>query len=875
MSLTQNPRVWSSNFSDNTTPSPVEGLSPLPLPLKYYPDKDRGNLPLYVPSQRPPTTLVPREKDSRMYDIENVDPVSRRTPLPQPPPPEEVCIECAMRDEEMADVDVTSHNVWDRESDVWYDELVNKERDDEIRGIAPAPGQTRATGDLLTEANIKVWLTMNPKEPTTRERTVREYSRAQIQLLAAEAVARDQAAHESRVLSYKMRETYSALRRSAYELQASPSMSGEEGVRIKPPRSASGSGFVDLTGSSSPERGRSIRESTLLGNGMIVERVDLKKEEKEKKKRERSRKRASSQVSGRESIPYAPSTHSLVSSRPMSVATSAPGVPQLGLRPQLPRLHSTSQSSFEGSTDRSSKSPRFFGFKNWSSMGSRSSLALSGSMMDMHVALDHDRYNPNHVIFQSPGSIPVELLSNEPHQTSPEEWRSVVSPAPTTSMKSVKKKTGLGKLWKIITGSSKDRSAHDPSQVQPMVPQMSEKPVSRSPDHDDYSSPLIPPPPLSMLVDRSRTPPNPAPHMRGAPSSMSLSSSSSPRNGRGISPPTTSSSLLSSPTSTKFREGMPEDNRKSTLLDLDAEFRSSPFMMEDRPLHRVASDTDMRRSMILPGVAVTSAIAIPSSPVSTNTVLPGSREQANSFISRPKSILRADKTLPPIPNGNFSRPLPLHSKSDGMPRATTLYEPFPETSQLPFPYSSPQPKYPGSFLRGLDISESRRQSFGGTSSRPNLASLGPQPHTTLGIRPTEFSASRMSLGFLEDTRPSRAQSTVHPSEPSTVRHRPRDVTTPSTKRRSRFGLSSLLGRKNHETIEPRRPLPFAEPSYIVDIQSAGEFGAQLERQLSISSAAPRMSTNSRKPLGQLVDQEDELVAYRYPSRDDHLDLLRN
>lgn len=44
-------------------------------------------------------------------------------------PPEEVCLECMMRDRDLADVDVTGEGVWDRASNVAWDELKQREAD--------------------------------------------------------------------------------------------------------------------------------------------------------------------------------------------------------------------------------------------------------------------------------------------------------------------------------------------------------------------------------------------------------------------------------------------------------------------------------------------------------------------------------------------------------------------------------------------------------------------------------------------------------------------------------------------------------------------------------------------------------------------------
>ena len=72
-----------------------------------------------------------------------------------------------MRDQDMADVDVTSPGVWDRESDIYYRELVQQEADEEVkRATNPEfvtiidPGRPSSKGDKLTEQNIKVWLSL-------------------------------------------------------------------------------------------------------------------------------------------------------------------------------------------------------------------------------------------------------------------------------------------------------------------------------------------------------------------------------------------------------------------------------------------------------------------------------------------------------------------------------------------------------------------------------------------------------------------------------------------------------------------------------------------------------------------------------------------
>ena len=62
----------------------------------------------------------------------------------------------------MADVDVTSPGVWDRASDAAYEELKQRELDDEANGIITAgdASRPRTKGGRLTEQNIKLWLSI-------------------------------------------------------------------------------------------------------------------------------------------------------------------------------------------------------------------------------------------------------------------------------------------------------------------------------------------------------------------------------------------------------------------------------------------------------------------------------------------------------------------------------------------------------------------------------------------------------------------------------------------------------------------------------------------------------------------------------------------
>lgn len=198
-----------------------------------------------------------------------------------------------------------------------------------------------------------------------------------------------------------MRDTYSQLRRSAYDMgNVTTSTDDTGGVRIKPPLSPSSPNL------SSHARSHS-REVTLLENGMIVEHVDVRKEEREareRKKKEERRARKSSRssmmdvtsiISGQSLGP--PLTDSGVGLKPYSRYSQASSLRPTSIltapheRPDLPPAYS--QASFSDVHSLGSASPRrsrFFGMKNLSAgWRSQDSLApsgisgVSGSMLDM------------------------------------------------------------------------------------------------------------------------------------------------------------------------------------------------------------------------------------------------------------------------------------------------------------------------------------------------------------------------------------------------------------------------------------------------------------------------------------------------------------
>ncbi|KAH9839386.1 uncharacterized protein C8Q71DRAFT_704234 [Rhodofomes roseus] len=769
------------------------------------------------------------------------------TYTPAQAPREEVCVECAMRDQDMADVDVTGPGVWERDSDVMYEELLHRELEEEAAGIAPPENSSRprARGMPLSEQNLRVWLSINPKEPSSRQQTLDQYVKSQRTLLEAEALAHARAMREAKQLEEKMRDTYSQLRRSAYELGTTAQLNDDaSGVRIKPPRSSSVPAASALAKTDSQGR-----EVTLLENGMIVEHVDVRKEEKEERdrqrreaRRDRSRARKSSRGSAIDvasiySMPV-PGSQRLgtndsgffsgpkgsesrysqsFSPRPSSMLTT-------GERPHmLPRAYS--QASFSDMQSiGSSTSPRrsrFFGFKNLTAgWRSQESFAPSGSMMDMHVALQREeQYLQQHPL--------AEPVSNTPTLRVDDHWvqeeGSSRTATPANGLEPKKKKSGFKKIWKIVTGSKSSSGQKG-------------RPESRSLEKSEDFAPLAPPPPLSYLVDRDR---GPGSRRHVSTPSLPTSVSPNPASPYPASLITAPSSIIPSPTS--GRHPAPD---KDNLSDS----RKNSGTLEDH--HSRAPSGDASPDLDARGRPAQS---------SSRTLSSLGPQTPPTAQSRVSIAIRRDKSLPPLPAEavDFPQGSPM---AEGRPQTMFTY------GHLPMSFSSDKLQPPQAPFR---TSDKRRQSFGGLTSKAMMQSLPvkgvfgstPVPPFLAEERYSEFGASRFSLRDADNSRGTGTQ-------------RSRDITARTKRPRSRFGLSALFGKKsshgsqsgeNGQDVYPnglRTSGSDREHPVIGNGNSHAHTGST-----SAHSGNQRMSVASRKNIAELVDQDPEFVAYRYPSTD--------
>ncbi|EJD03362.1 uncharacterized protein FOMMEDRAFT_28864 [Fomitiporia mediterranea MF3/22] len=919
----------------------------------------------------------------------------------------EICVECAMRDQDMADVDVTGPGVWDRESDIHYHELCRQEAEEEERArtkasnssseshqvvVRPADhSRPRARGNRLTEPNLKLWLSMfkNPREPQARQQTIDLYIKTQTALLEAEALARARAMQESRLLESKLKDTYDSLRRSTYDTSTNNNGAAvdENGVRLKAShgqkRSVSGPtplslGPIALDGSGHHARHQSQgREVTLLENGMIVEQVDVRKEERERRReekrereRERSRARKSSRGSGGDRngerngevmsmysanspLPYQtdsgfytasngsgpilarerdrPMSLSQSSTRAMSVLTAPqpltppPGSAPGSVRPPNTRVHSqislVDSQSISSASMSANRRSKFFAFRNWSeAWKSRDSFApsgimsLSGSMMDMHLALDQEKQ----AMQMRPPT--VDLGSNAPSIRHSQIFprRASVSGDRDVEPRGIerpKKKKGLAKIWGLVKGN---RGAKNEVQRGREAP-----PVERPED----DTPLAPPPPLSYLVNRTSR--------ERSMSNASRRTSVPPSSGTAAPPPT-----AALPTPTSIRNTWLEDASCSRQMGgmlpahteeshSNANGYGTPESDPPKVIQAVSSEPDnmlQRGGQDIPPELQPPVIRAPSSP-------------------RPISVYSLHKSLPPLPNeiaASQSMPTPIDS-----PRPVTMFDMNPQNvmdgnnlnlNNEALGLGSPQPY----FRRDM-----RRQSFGGLSSRPDLPASGgtfplngrsnnnmrpvlggPQdpfgysPYAEMGSTATAVPASR-SVGRLGLGNLQQDYQHLHPAAPRCDNEKAAVV----GKRRSKFGLANLLSKvtgggsgsrsslamreREHDArlslavpspyvppaVHPGPPTSESDPhqdgSPSVTDYGAGNGGSSRSRHNNASNggglsvnggggglsvngftAPSRMSVASRRAIEELVDQDPKFVAYRYPSVDQNISFLR-
>ncbi|KAJ3497573.1 hypothetical protein NMY22_g19684 [Coprinellus aureogranulatus] len=268
-----------------------------------------------------------------------------------------------------------------------------------------------------------------------------------------------------------------------------------------------------------------------------------------------------------------------------------------------------------------------------------------------------------------------------------------------------------------------------------------------------------------------------------------------------------------------------DDDRRTEKTE-DTRSRSG-----DWKVHSVASEPNLRHAA--------SANQEPPPPVPP---LPGNDGRRSVVgISR-------EKSLPPIPLDEA----PAVPTMADRPMTMYTYDPSYDPRTLPPGVRAPHDFLPPNAAFRTADNRDRRQSFNGTASRPQMSQTLPpfsirQP-PSFSPQYDEFGRSRGSFNPVDHLDDDRLRA-VSPQPTGTA------------KRKSKFGFASLLGKKSTKESE-----------------NSTHYGAQpfpmMQSTYDAGTHATRMSVASRKPLDELVAQDPEFVAYRYPSTEQRLDLLK-
>lgn len=766
--------------------------------------------------------------------------------------------------------------------------------------------------------------------------TIQSYVKQQGELLQAEAEMRAKAREDAQRMDARVRDTYTQLvRRSVYDLGTTQlgSDDGMSGIRIQPPSRSSG-----VWDHGSPKEDlRHRRDVTLLENGMIKERVDVKREEREEEKRRRKDEKRARKQSGTEASfnnspsqyfgsPVTPSPYDPDSNYASTVTGASPrhlpphqhpsmSSPSLGS--PSPRPFSMVMSSSMSRTVNQSqvsvdaRSSRFFGIKNWpNAWGSGTSVAPSGSVMDMQyvhtfpnlrdsadclfansLALDQERRQQQNLETLSQFDLPSSFsVPNSPRQGRPRTADAtlpfVARSLSPDSTKGKKKKRGFGKLWKVLRGS-KDEGRGVPNGYAPENhPQLRQ---------EDLTEPLVPPPSLVYLVNQrggggGQQRQVSTPSLSGNhPRSVSQPNPGTISNGA-ISPTTAPSSSLPSPT---WRDSG-SDDRKS-MIQKDGYDQLLAVQVDGNGLYDLGM---LRQSQVLP---VTDdprrTLQVPPSGTPTPTGMlnsttspfgsssPPPTTMANHKQQRPLSAM-IHKNLPPLPPGETSVPNPaVPMSSASLP--PNFGTPDPDMAFLPNGIQSSQTLgMPNSPPFRAAAHDGRRQSFGGLTTRsvvqldsPPLAPQTMQPQRVYqqngnGVVYDEM--GYMHNGSMSGMKSQRSSPQLRPTtSPTTAK------SDKSHKRRSRFGLSALLGKKDkdrdhasskHGDFAPQERLT---PSVHSQPHSSADYDYQTMRNPSSDGmgytnglTAPVKSFHQTRGVGSsssLVMVDPEAVMGRPPS----------
>ncbi|BGP57516.1 hypothetical protein JCM8202_002234 [Rhodotorula sphaerocarpa] len=475
--------------------------------------------------------------------------------LPNPPPhlvPQpEICVECMMRDRDMADVDVTTPGVWDRASDIDYEEQMRWEAEEQqshsggsgtpVTGswsgehpssvesatmaskrressaaysreslggrssvahgsLAPRPRRRLGHGQLLTSGNLKVWTTMNPPAASHRWRTLQTYLATQAHYLELDRQSRDAEGSQSlpvRPTQHAVRPSQGSRSWSSSVLSPSAHAADKVAFEAEDRRRRAGKGRTSSRGTLADEPNR-LSSASLLpppGGPPVAPR--------------RATVNASSGASMRS---HSSGDQPALGNQLRRVET--PGRdPQPSESPRSTRfnLSAFTRSAVDLRADPSPRSTspartnddrRMSVWSRFRRSGSASvlSFAPSGSMVDMHLGLSQDKHPPY------TGFAPYETYPSRSDpavarhaETAQREQALAASQATGESGDPAggkKKRKGIKGLFNKLVHGGNGKKASQASLSAPATPG-----ADMTYDESLDDSELAPPPPLSALAN--------------------------------------------------------------------------------------------------------------------------------------------------------------------------------------------------------------------------------------------------------------------------------------------------------------------------------------------------------------------------------------
>lgn len=470
-----------------------------------------------------------------------------------------------------------------------------------------------------------------------------------------------------------------------------------------------------------------------------------------------------------------------------------------------------------------------------------------------------------------------------------------------------KKSGGFGKLWRMVR-PKKSEGRHQTNSF-----------VS-TPQDEDVSMPLPPPPKMSYLANHRQTPP-PPPHSRqlstpgsqngalSAPSHHPRSiSQPGPYSAGAISPTTAASSTLPSPTSNRFlwRESGGDERRQSTFKDPNAEADTEHLGREsesNQPMQY--ADVNGNRPPTTGGSA-SSEYGRMLQPANNATLTrsPAPSTMVSSSAHSPRPVSSMHKPLPPPP--------PSEQGKRQMPASATMPYNMSRPATMVATNETFMPPAP---LRD-DAYDSRRQSFGGMTTRPDLLPPGAaQSLQTKRSTPTmayadspvnyqefgnpygqQYIVAPYSNGSMSDTGKSKRRSRFLPFLSKKEKEKPVFAPQQQQQQYQQQTNGDLMRYSTYGGASPSQFLPPSRPPFGHSQRSRSSASLTTPDYAPGMNGAPHYSqpfgyndggrpmsgistfTNGTRPNKSLIDEvvprDNDFLAYRYPSTEQTLDISR-